>query len=633
MNIPPKFSFWERQDRGGLMIAGFYILVGGLWILFSDRLAAFITESREEFMYLSLYKGWGYVLVTGVMLYLLIQHNHHKLRRSEARFHSAFDNMLESAQILDHEWRYVYLNETAERYNRRSKHELMGKKYLEVWPGVEKTHVFKAIQSCIEEQKASQLEDKFVYPDGSINWFTLRIQPIPEGVFILSIDITERKQAEMRIAQLARLYATLSQVNQTIVRVKDRNDLFQSICDLAGQFGEFSLAWIGLLDKISGEVLPVAAKGLDIKEWPFPIINIHQGPFQDGLIAQALRASMVQTSDNLQTDGRTRNPQTQFREMGYKSSAVVPIHFRNQPIGVLNLVSNQEHLFKQEEEVLLLNEIGTDISFALDLMETERIKRQWADAFEHCAHGIAIGLPSTNQVLTCNPAFARLQGSTVEEISSMPILDQYAPQDREHVKNCIEEADRTGNIRFEAHMIRKDGSSYPVQIDVVSVLDADGNPIYRVATQQDISERKQAQEELLESEERFRSLYENTTIGLYRTTPTGEILLANPALVNMLGYDSMEELAQRNLDEEGYEPGYERTLFRQKIERDEIVIGLEAGWKKKDGSTIFVRESAKAIYDPQGNIEYYEGTVEDISERKLAEEALRKSETRFRSHG
>lgn len=134
-----------------------------------------------------------------------------------------------------------------------------------------------------------------------------------------------------------------------------------------------------------------------------------------------------------------------------------------------------------------------------------------------------------------------------------------------------------------------------------------------------------------ESEERFRSLYENSTIGLYRTTPEGRIILANPTLVKMLGYSTFEELASRNLEQDGFEPSYERKQFIQQIEHGGEVHGLEAAWTRQDGSILYVRENARAIRDPNGQTLYYDGSVEDITERKQTELALRESEERFHS--
>jgi PAS domain S-box-containing protein len=136
-------------------------------------------------------------------------------------------------------------------------------------------------------------------------------------------------------------------------------------------------------------------------------------------------------------------------------------------------------------------------------------------------------------------------------------------------------------------------------------------------------ERRQAADALRESEARFRSLYENATIGLYRTTPGGRILMANPTAVRMLGYATFDELVQRNLEQDGYEPTYPRSEFRQRLEREGVITGFESAWIKKDGSTIFVRESARAIRDEHGQVLYYDGTFEDITEHKHLEQALR----------
>ena len=144
----------------------------------------------------------------------------------------------------------------------------------------------------------------------------------------------------------------------------------------------------------------------------------------------------------------------------------------------------------------------------------------------------------------------------------------------------------------------------------------------RVWSFRNITERKEAEKALRRSEERFRGVFENTLVGLYRTTPDGRILMANPALVRMMSYPSFEELARLNT-EDSFAPGHTRSAFKQRIERDGQVMGLESAWRKHDGSTLFVRESARAIRDDHGQTLYYEGTVEDVTERKRAEEMLR----------
>jgi PAS domain S-box-containing protein len=148
-------------------------------------------------------------------------------------------------------------------------------------------------------------------------------------------------------------------------------------------------------------------------------------------------------------------------------------------------------------------------------------------------------------------------------------------------------------------------------------------PYQVYTTFDDITERKRASEALRESEERFRSLVENATVGIYRTAPDGHILMANPALVRMLGFDSFEELAARNLECEGFESSRPRSVFRERIEREAQVIGLEGAWIRRDGSVIFVRESTRAVRADDGRVLHYDGIVEDITTRRHAEEGMR----------
>jgi len=135
----------------------------------------------------------------------------------------------------------------------------------------------------------------------------------------------------------------------------------------------------------------------------------------------------------------------------------------------------------------------------------------------------------------------------------------------------------------------------------------------------------QIAERLKESEERFRNLYNDAVVGLYRTNSNGEILLANRALVEMLGFQSFEELAKRNLRKPGYGPSYQRKVFIDQVEKEGEVKDLEAIWICRDGKEIFVRESAKAICDSEGKILYYDGSLKDITEQKLAEAKLQET--------
>ena len=118
------------------------------------------------------------------------------IRESEKRYRNTLDNMMEGCQIIGRDWRYLYINEAAARHGHSTRENLLGKTMMEVYPGIEKTKMFVALQKCMEERIPTHMENEFTFPSGEKGWFELSIQPVPEGIFILSIDITKRKQAE-----------------------------------------------------------------------------------------------------------------------------------------------------------------------------------------------------------------------------------------------------------------------------------------------------------------------------------------------------------------------------------------------------------------------------------------------------
>jgi len=137
----------------------------------------------------------------------------------------------------------------------------------------------------------------------------------------------------------------------------------------------------------------------------------------------------------------------------------------------------------------------------------------------------------------------------------------------------------------------------------------------------DVRHYKKVKKALHESEERYRQLFENVPIGIYRTTPDGRILDANPTLVAMLGFASFAELATKNVGKDFLEASYSRSAFILRLERDGEIKGLESLWVKNDGALIHVRENAKLTRSQDGQV-LFEGTVEDISQSKLAESKL-----------
>ncbi len=148
---------------------------------------------------------------------------------------------------------------------------------------------------------------------------------------------------------------------------------------------------------------------------------------------------------------------------------------------------------------------------------------------------------------------------------------------------------------------------------------------------QELNRRKQIEGMLRMGAERYKNLFENSPIGIYRINPAGLILMANPTLIRMMGYSSFDELNRGRKKAKGFEPTYLSKKIKDRLEREGRVRGFEAVWKLPDKSIMYVRENAKAIKTVDGKTQYYEGTVEDISERKKAEEEIQQHQKQLRS--
>ncbi|MBD2073146.1 PAS domain S-box protein [Phormidium sp. FACHB-592] len=153
------------------------------------------------------------------------------------------------------------------------------------------------------------------------------------------------------------------------------------------------------------------------------------------------------------------------------------------------------------------------------------------------------------------------------------------------------------------------------------------------ALQVEIAERRQAEAALQQAEAKYRSIFENAIEGIFQTTLDGRYLSANPALAKLHGYDSPADLITHLSDirQQLYVESNRRDEFIRLMQTNGTVEEFESQVYRKDGSTIWISENARAVFNAEGELLYYEGTSEDITERKQAELALQQSEARYRA--
>ena len=231
-------------------------------------------------------------------------------------------------------------------------------------------------------------------------------------------------------------------------------------------------------------------------------------------------------------------------------------------------------------------------------------------------------------ILVANKNAARLYGIPMERLPGTSIYD-LIPSDRvksakEKVKTALE---TQKPVRFEGKLEGKvfENSLYPVLND--------GSEVQRIAIYvRDITERKRLQAILIQTEEKFRNIYENAMEGIFQIGPDGRFISANPSLAHIHGYDSPEELMKtvNNIRSLYVNPEDQQRLINLLFEQG-AVQNYEAKMCRMDGSPQWISTNVRVVRDVQGKTLHYEGTMMDISNRKMAEEALAESEERYRT--
>lgn len=223
-------------------------------------------------------------------------------------------------------------------------------------------------------------------PNGSTRHVWLSATPLSLDNRICHLmtlqDVTARVEAERKVRQLKRLYATLSQVNQTILRVQNRADLYQSICEVAIRFGEFSAAWLGLWNEATDTIHPVVIRTQSgelplekaAEDMPLPGTARVDDP-----IVEALRSSKVITRSAIDAAARRLLWPAALGDPSHQAIAIIPFRLRGKTVGVVGLVSPDTEALQSAEAERLLDEMGLDVSYALDMMETQAERRQAQD--------------------------------------------------------------------------------------------------------------------------------------------------------------------------------------------------------------------------------------------------------------
>jgi len=296
----------------------------------------------------------------------------------------------------------------------------------------------------------------------------------------------------------------------------------------------------------------------------------------------------------------------------------------------------------RNDELGELAQAFDDMAEKLELRDLERTlagealresENRFRSFFELSGAGFAITSPH-GAWIRFNRKLADMLGYSSEELLTKTWKELTPPEDLPSELRRYEQAlaGKKTSEDIEKRYIRKDGALIYVHISSRPVRSPDGTIEYFLSTITDITWQKEAEQALSESVEKYRNIFENAVEGIFQSTPDGRFLGVNPAMAEMCGFSTPEEMVETITDIESalyVHPG-QREAWKRLMEERGVVKKFEHPIYRKDGSVLWISTNSRAVRDDSGEILYYEGTHEDITERKQAEERLKESENRYR---
>jgi PAS domain S-box-containing protein len=266
--------------------------------------------------------------------------------------------------------------------------------------------------------------------------------------------------------------------------------------------------------------------------------------------------------------------------------------------------------------------------------------QRWRDIFEHAEWGVVVGSADGATFELMNPAFARMHGYSVEELTGRPIAGVFAPECRETLPGQIQLAHQRGHYSFESWHLRKDGTVFPVLVDITTVRGAGGQVLHRIVNVRDITEQRRAEQALRESEMLYRSVVTAMDEGMVLHMASGDIATANPAAERILGMPqegisghTSETIPLETLYEDGSSFPAELHPAMVTLRTGEPQTNVVMGLRRPGSATTWISINSQPVVDSDKDSKPYAvvATFRDITEHKGLEEELLYRENKFRT--
>ncbi|MHB8578553.1 MAG: PAS domain S-box protein [Ignavibacteriaceae bacterium] len=442
----------------------------------------------------------------------------------------------------------------------------------------------------------------------------------------------EKEKAFKELAKMNRVYAVISQINQLIVKANDRDKLFRECCEIAIKYGKFRLAWIGLTDEKSKIVQPFCWAGFEDEYLSkFKLIRIDDSPEGRGPVGSAIRDGRYFVCKDTENDPAFEPWRKEAVTRGYRSLIALPIRLNNNVIGSYNLYSDEINFF-DNQEIELLKEIVNDISFAINtmLINEKRINAEqlikksedrYRDLFENsndliCLHDL------DGNLLIVNDSATRITGYSKSELLKMNMRDLLVPQHRQSFSEYLKKVKTTGRADGIMSILTKSGERRYWMYNNTLRSEGVAKPVIRGIVK-DITEQKISELELRTKKDDLQKFFDEDISGNFESTVQGQIIKCNKTFLKIYGFSSEEEALTFQLGNL-YRTPSDRSKFIEIIKKNKKVENYENEFITVDGRRIYVVENVSGIFNDSGDLIQLRGYIVDITERKLAEEEIRK---------
>jgi two-component system, cell cycle sensor histidine kinase and response regulator CckA len=546
----------------------------------------------------------------------------------EVRYREMLDNMMEGCQIIGFDWKYLYLNDAAVEQSKQTKERLIGHTLTEAYPGIENTKMFADLCYCMSERTKKIIENEFSYSDGEKRYFTLSIQPVPEGIFILSIDITKRKKAEDALLLAHQRMGRFVEANIIGVviaapngKIIEANDYYLNMIGFTRK--EFESGKVDWRKITPPEWLPADDRAIhELRERGTCTPYEKEYVKRDGsrvtiFLADAMlpgpeehiAAFVLDITQLKRSEERERHLNALLRAIRGINQLITKE--RNSK----NLVRQSCYLLTstgaiKSAWILLLDQYGKTQTFAESGLgdPSAPIKSMFENG----------SLPKCVRMALAGPEIVTMKNFNCE-------CDQCQI-------SCISKENLTYCLRLEQNRniygvitlsVQPAFGEDPQEVELYREIAGDISfALYNIELEE---ERLKIEKDLTDSETRYRTIFESAAEGIFVTKiATKKLLYANPAFCRMLGYseDEIEQLKIEDIHTSEVMKRIERE-FIEKYQIGETLKHQDIAFLKKDG-TVF---SADVITTPRISIDGVALSatfITDITEKKKVDEDKKK---------